>query len=231
MQKSKHSIDELSKRFEFIMTQVLGKNKKFNLSVSGGITPLPLFKEMGYNFRYNKNWKLMAHQTNIFWVDERPVPIDHPDSNVGNMMSFFENTSLNLHPFRGDAHDLSKEAERYESLIREMIKQVDESRIIGFDLTLLGMGEDGHIASLFPCTSGISETEKWVISNYIPQLDQIRLTMTFPLLLLSEHIWILYSGKKKKELVQQVLAGKQEQLPVSYLLEQYKNKNIEFIEI
>ena len=231
MNLNKISIEELCNKFGTIMTLVLEKNKKFNLSISGGITPLPFFKKVGYNFRQKRNWKLAGHHVNIFWVDERPVPIDNADSNFGNVVSYFENTSLNLFHFNGTANDLIKEAERYESLIRKTIKPIDEMTPKGFDLTLLGVGEDGHIASLFPDTLGISETDKWVISNDVPKLNQIRLTMTFPLLLLSEHIWILYSGKRKKELLQQVLEGKQKQFPISFLLEHYKRKNIELIEI
>ena len=213
-----------------LMDQSIKQRQQFSIAVSGGSTPLPFFKQAGELYRSNNDWRSFASQTKIFWVDERPVAIDHGDSNAGNAIGYFSETGVHLYPFKGDATDLFAEAERYQELISSVIPS-NTAGIPCFDLLILGMGEDGHIASLFPESTGLAEKTKWVIPNYVSKLGQTRLTMTFPLLLAAQNIAVLYSGDKKKKLVEQVLSRKLQGLPIQMLLNQTRQDQVIFFQL
>ena len=105
---------------------------------------------------------------------------------------------------------------------------MNENHLPIFDLVFLGVGDDGHVASLFPGSNGLHENEKWVIANWVPQLAQTRLTLTFPVILASQHVWML-SNKQKLGLIENVLEGKLKDLPINYLIDNYLHKMKWFI--
>ena len=215
-------ITSITNKLELLIFNVLKQSKYFNLAISGGTTPLPVFNKIGEKFRQDHLWKTVASRVNIFWVDERPVSIDNPESNAGNAFKFLRNTGINLYPLKGDASDLVEEAKSYQKIIGEKVILKMRSNIPAFDLILLGTGNDGHIASLFPGTDGLYEKEKWVIANFIPQISQTRLTLTFPVILGANEIWMLCSGQEKLNMYNYLIMGKLNELPVSYLIDNFK---------
>ena len=212
-------LNSVISELESAILKVVQNDLHFNLAISGGNTPISLFERMAIKFADDDLWRSFAAFVNIFWIDERPVPVDNPQSNVGSALKYLKNTGMNIFPINGDAPDLSKEAQVYQRSIGNRIK-VNENRLPIFDVILLGVGEDGHVASLFPESNGLLENEKWVIANWVPQLAQTRLTLTFPVILASQQIWML-SNKQKLGLIEDVLEGKLNNLPINYLIDNY----------
>jgi 6-phosphogluconolactonase len=99
------------------------------------------------------------------------------------------------------------------SIYEEIVRTYMDDQQPGFDMVLLGMGDDGHTASLFPGTKALNETEKWVVANHVPQHETWRLTMTLPLLNLSENVMFLVSGESKAHTLKAVLEGPPDSYP------------------
>lgn len=210
----------LIKNFELLMLKNIELHGSFNLAVSGGSTPLRLFKQLANNFKNLEKWKLVQRFVNIFWVDERCVDINDSDSNSGVFIKIFDGVNLNFYPFNGVHKNLEEESIRYESVINSKVLLNDIS-IPSFDLILLGFGNDGHVASLFPNSRALREKNKLISSNYIQQLDQFRLTMTYPLILNSKNIWLIYK-EDKNPLLKKIMLNKIE-TPLNYVIENYEN--------
>jgi 6-phosphogluconolactonase len=142
----------------------------------------------------------------VFWGDERCVPPDHPDSDYRMAReSLLDALPPGMKPrvFRMEAElDPAVAAQRYETLLR---REFGEHPPQSFDLLLLGMGEDGHTASLFPGTAPIHEQKRWVVAHYVEKLSAWRLTLTPPFLNLSAQTVFLVSGSAKREMLHQVL--------------------------
>jgi 6-phosphogluconolactonase len=215
-------------KFASLVEKVIDKKGMFNLAISGGRTPVPFFEALGELFSSNAQWKAMALHTRIFWVDERPVAEADPASNVGSALSKLQDTGLHFFKPSGNAADLSKEAERYEVEIRSVISE-ETNGIPRFDLVLLGVGDDGHIASLFPGTEGMQENDKLYIANKVDALQQTRLSMTYPLLLHATEIWVLFAGKKKQEFIEKIMRDENSRLPINILEKQYQQ--LQFVEV
>ena len=220
-------LNSVIEELESVILKVVQNNLYFNLAISGGNTPVPLFEKMAMKFNGDDLWCSFAAFVNIFWVDERPVSVDSPQSNVGSALKYLKDAGVNIFPIDGGAVDLSKEAQSYQGSIGRTVK-VNENHLPIFDLVFLGVGDDGHVASLFPGSNGLHENEKWVIANWVPQLAQTRLTLTFPVILASQHVWML-SNKQKLGLIENVLEGKLKDLPINYLIDNYLHKMKWFI--
>lgn len=174
---------------------------RFSIALSGGTTPLKLYEKL---LTSEASSKVRWSSVDVFWSDERCVPPDHKDSNYGQAKHYFDKEPLDeatLIPMRGDALDLKKEAERYENEIK---KHCLEERI---DLTLLGIGDDCHTASLFPETEALSVEDKLVVNNYVPQKNISRLTLTFPCINNSRRIMVLAFGHDKAKALREALYG------------------------
>ncbi len=171
------------------------------IAVSGGSTPKRLYKLLAEEFRAAIAWE----QIQLFQVDERCVPPEHPDSN----WRLIEETLLPCMP-EAQAHRI--EAERdgaecaYEALLRQKVP-AGSGGIPKLDLVLMGMGADGHTASLFPGTEALGERERLVVRNQAPHLEHARITMTFPLLEAACRRWFLVTGAEKAEAVRDARAG------------------------
>jgi 6-phosphogluconolactonase len=172
---------------------------RFTIALSGGGTPRMVFEHFRGHVRID------GSKWHIFWSDERCVPPDDPESNYRMAReSFLDHVDIlpeNIHRLRGEADPVS-EAARYEADIRQT---VPGSPIPQFDLILLGMGDDGHTASLFPGTEALKETERLVVANYVPQKSSWRLTFTYPLINAARDVLILVSGAGKAERLQAVM--------------------------
>ena len=169
---------------------------RFAVALSGGSTPKAIYKELA------KPNDLSWEQVFLFWSDERGVPPTDPDSNY-KMAIDSGLGKLPIPPaqiFRMKTEDkLEKHAEEYEHIIRRHL----DKRL--FDLVMLGVGEDGHTASLFPNTDALHIENKLVTSLYLPQKNSHRMTLTFPCIQQSHRAVIYALGKSKQEIVPTVL--------------------------
>lgn len=177
---------------------------RFALVLSGGSTPLALYRRLAE--RANDPtvpWGAVEW----FWGDERPVPPDHPESNFGAaweaLLSKLPIPNARLHRIEGE---LAPEpaAVRYEAEIRRVFALGPAERP-RFDLVLLGLGTDGHTASLFPGSPALAETERLVVANRVEKLDSHRITLTYPALNAARTVLFLVAGAEKEEVLKQVL--------------------------
>ncbi len=177
---------------------------RFTLALSGGETPKPLYRLLATEFRRQIPWE----RVHLFWSDERYVAPDHPDSNVGTVrkepIDGVPIPEANVHPPRTDLSDPDDAARLYEEDLRSLLGH--EPR---FDWMLLGLGEDGHVASLFPGSAAVDELDRLVVAvRDSPKPPPIRLTVTPPLINRSREIHMLVAGASKHHALEK-FAGKQ----------------------
>ncbi len=173
----------------------------FHVALSGGSTPRAIHLWMAQH-AYDLNWS----KVQLWFGDERCVPPDHEDSNYkmarDTLLDALDIPPHNIHPMRGEFTP-TQAAEVYESDLRGAFPD-DLPR---FDLVFLGLGEDGHTASLFPHTDALLENERWVVANHVPQLGVWRITLTAPVLNQARVVAFLVTGEKKAEALNTVLNG------------------------
>jgi 6-phosphogluconolactonase len=141
----------------------------------------------------------------VFFGDERSVPPHHEDSNL-KMASevLLDHVPVgNVHRIRGELPP-EEAAEAYEEELRTFFQTEDVPR---FDLILLGLGADGHTASLFPQTPALEVQDRWVVANPVPRLDTTRITLTIPVINAARAVIFLIEGEDKAEAVREVLEG------------------------
>jgi 6-phosphogluconolactonase len=179
----------------------------FRIALAGGSTPRPLYERLAED--PDIDWR----RWHVFWSDERCVPPEHPESNY-RMAKEALLDRLTIKPglvvrMPGEL-DPDVAAATYEQNVRELVPakfEAGENLPPRFDLILLGMGNDGHTASLFPYTAALNESERLVVANHVPQLDTTRLTFTFPLINEARRAIFLVSGADKAETLREVLTG------------------------
>ena len=206
--------------YEFCLNTIIEEIQKTisarascSIAISGGNTPLRLYELLTEpSTALLVNWSRL----NIFWCDERCVPPTDPESNYGNAMRFFGSPPLDqakTHRIPADAPELEKAAHEYEKLV----KKVCPGGI--FDLVLLGVGEDGHTASLFPKTKALSEDRRLFVPNHAGADKGWRMTMTFPTIDRARAVYVLALGKPKAKILKQVLFGepKPDEIPAQRL--------------
>lgn len=170
----------------------------FTVALSGGSTPKALYQLLAGTdepFRAQIPWS----QTHFFWSDERHVPPDHPDSNYRMtheaMLSHVPVPESNVHRVHGENPNADQAASEYEQTL------------LPLDLILLGLGTDGHTASIFPGSEVLHETKRLVAAPWVEKLNTYRITMTLPLLNSGASVVFLVSGADKAEIVKAVLEG------------------------
>lgn len=180
-----------------------------SIALAGGSTPrgvYALLADPDAPFRRRIPWR----RVRVFWGDERQVPPDHPDSNYRMadeaLLSRVGIPAANVHRIHGEESDAAAAADAYEREIREIF-HLSPSGWPRFDLVLLGMGADGHTASIFPGTAAVSEAERLVMSVPVAELDTTRITMTPPLINHAANVLFLVSGAGKAATVREVLEG------------------------
>lgn len=205
------SLEELfnsaAEKFVEISQDSIAKRGQFTVALSGGSTPKKLFALLTEElFRSQVEWRKIQ----FFFGDERNVSIDSDESNfrMANeaLFSKVEIPKENIHRFlteKGEAKTVAKEMERE---IREVFG-LKENEFPRFDLILLGMGNDGHTASLFPETEALKEDTRIVTENYVAKFDTFRLTFTFPTINNARNVIFLISGQEKAETLREVLHG------------------------
>ena len=178
----------------------------FAVALSGGSTPKLLFEllaDPNELFRDQIPWS----NIHFFWSDERHVPPDHPDSNyrMANdaMLSRVPVAEKNVHRVPSENLNATEAANQYEQTLIETTHQ----SLPQLDLILLGLGPDGHTASLFPGTDVLHETKRLVAAPWVEKFQSYRITMTLPLLNNGASVVFLVSGAEKAKIVKEVLEG------------------------
>lgn len=211
---------ELASGFSSILsskiTLLLAENSELNIALSGGNTPIEVFKTLAADY----NTKIEWNRINFYWVDERCVPPGSPKSNFGNaynsLFKFINISPARLHRINGEA-DPEKEAERYSELV--IYNVPFNNTLPSFDIILLGIGEDGHTASIFPNQMELITSDKMYAVALHPDSGQKRITMTGHLINNAKYIYFLASGKNKENVVKNILEGNEEakQYPANYI--------------
>ncbi|HEY4163188.1 MAG TPA: 6-phosphogluconolactonase [Dongiaceae bacterium] len=192
---------------EWMTTAALASKDAFRVSLSGGSTPKTLYGLLASDeFRGRFPWPRVSW----YWGDERFVPYDHPDSNYRMtreaMLSKAPVPPENVHPVPADGTP-EDAARRYEQILQEAYGATtfDPARPL-FDVTLLGLGPDGHTASLLPGEPVLEERKRWVaaVSHGRPE---IRLTMTYPAIESSRRVAFLVAGKEKAPILRTIRGG------------------------
>ena len=185
----------------------IGRRGFFRLALSGGSTPRAVYAALARDG--DIDWR----RWHLFWGDERPVAPDHADSNY-HMVKETLLDKLDIQPgivmrMLGEV-DPAAAAASYEGTVRELAPanyRALTGSLPRFDMILLGMGDDGHTASLFPRTAALDEVERLVVANEVPQLGVTRLTFTAPLINASRRVLFLVSGAEKSGVLRDVITG------------------------
>lgn len=179
------------------------------VALSGGTTPQALYALLARDhepFRRRVPWA----QMHFFWGDERMVPPEHPDSNYGmayrTLLSKVPVPPANVHRFKPEEAEPHSAARAYEQVLSRYFPLVD-AQWPRFDLVLLGMGVDGHTASLFPGSAALYERNRLAVANWVVQLASYRLTLTLPAFNHAATVVFLVSGKDKAPALRAVMAG------------------------
>jgi 6-phosphogluconolactonase len=200
-------VDELSLRAAeaavATINESLRNHGSFSIALSGGNTPRTLYRLLSTRFRDQIPWK----KVHVFWGDERYVPLADPQSNYcmarETLLDAVPCPAENVHPMPTELPNPDLAAREYEKTLRSYFSK-DWPR---FDLVLLGLGEEGHTASLFPGSPALNETQRWVVAVKAPAKPPLRLTLTLPALTAAANIYFLVTGSNKAQALHHVLTG------------------------
>jgi 6-phosphogluconolactonase len=190
----------------------IARSGRFSVALSGGSTPRSLYSLLASGAVPGVPWEKIC----FFWGDERHVPPDHPDSNYRMvneaMLSKVPVPAENIFRIPAENPNAAYAASAYEDTLRTFfgVRTGDFPR---FDLILLGMGPDGHTASLFPGSPALEETQRVFVANRVTKLKTERFTLTFPALNNARHVMFLVSGPDKASIVHEVLENPAANLP------------------
>jgi 6-phosphogluconolactonase len=179
----------------------------FTLSLAGGSTPRKLYSLLASDPAFQDfPWD----KTHFFFGDERHVPPTHIDSNYlmvsGTLLASGHVPMTHVHRIRAELVDANAAAADYDVELHTFFTA--DMRLNGFprfDAILLGMGPDGHTASLFPGSKGLEETERWVIANWVEKFKSTRITFTFPVLNAARTVLLFVAGADKTDMIHEVL--------------------------
>jgi 6-phosphogluconolactonase len=192
--------------------EAIKKSGVFTFVLSGGSTPRLLYEELAcQSISKRIDWQ----KTHIFWGDERYLPPDHQDSNYAlafqRLVSKVDVPPANVHRIITESPSARDAADNYEKTLRQFFGPPpggeDDTSLPSFDVILLGLGEDGHTASLFPGDAALEEKYRWVVAvdgaNAFPPVP--RITLTFPVLNKADCVIFLVSGSKKKKVFEEIM--------------------------
>lgn len=187
-------------------TEAVAQRGRFTIALSGGSTPRNLYTLLAANAGASLPWAQMF----FFWGDERHVPPEDPDSNYRMakeaLLSKVPIPAANIFPVPAENPDASAAADSYEQTLRKFF-EVAPGEFPRFDLILLGIGSDGHTASLFPETAALQETSRLVVANWVEKLKTSRITFTLPVLNAARCAAFLVSGTDKATVLREILEG------------------------
>lgn len=188
---------------------------RFTVALSGGATPKTMFELLaGQEYQSQLDWR----KVEFCWGDERCVPPDHPESNYrlawDSWLHHLPLTPVQIHRIPGELPP-AEAARVYEA---ELHRLFPGDTLPHFDLIFLGLGTDGHVASLFPGTPALQVQDRWVCENYLAATASWRVTLTLPVLNAATNVVMLVSGKEKASILKRVLAAQGDvTLPASML--------------
>ncbi|XLS29150.1 6-phosphogluconolactonase [Flavobacteriaceae bacterium M23B6Z8] len=193
---------EVAIQFSSFLTELIFEKEETHIALSGGSTPKVIFDVLAENFANKINWT----KVHLYWGDERCVPPGHEQSNykmtVDHLLSKIEIPSQNIHRIQGES-DPAEEAKRYSSLLREKLPEKND--IPAFDLIILGMGDDGHTASIFPHEIELWRSDKLCEVATHPDSGQKRITITGKVIDNANIVAFLVTGASKAEKVKSIL--------------------------
>jgi len=197
-----------AEHFVVLAEKAVAARGQFNVALAGGSTPRATYALLpDGEFAAKVDWP----RVHVFWGDERCVPPDHRDSNYRmareTLLDKVPILPHNVHRMRGELHP-QRAAAAYQAEMEAILGP--DGRL---DLILLGIGTDGHTASLFPGTAALEEREQSVVAVYVERLHAWRLTLTLPAINAARHVLFLVSGAVKTETLARVWAG--ERLPAA----------------
>ena len=192
----------------------------YSIALSGGSTPRNLYALLADDpgLREQIPWQ----RIHFFWGDERHVPPDHPDSNYQMayeaLLSKVPVPPANIHRIRAENPDADKAAQEYARDMRRFFG-IAGSEPPRFNCVLLGMGSDGHTASLFPGSPALEEHKRLVVANWVEKFNSFRITLTLPVFNNADLVLLLVSGEQKAKIIKAVLAGDPEKIrfPVQHI--------------
>ena len=225
--------ERVAQDFSALVNETLSKLEKFSLALAGGQTPKQFYERLAKEpYKSSIPWAKIW----FFWGDERCVPKEHPDSNFGmaaqSLLQYLPVPPSHVVRMRGEEPP-PQAAQEYEKFMRSFFR--DSGFWPHFDLILLGLGPDGHTASLIPGTPAVTNhvTEhleerrqpesgsgeipqpRWVVHNVVRTLQTVRLTFTYPVINQAKNIWFLVTGAKKTEAFAEVQKGPNPSWPAS----------------
>jgi len=200
-------MEAAARRFAALAANCIARHGRFEVALAGGSTPVGLYRRLAAKpYAKTIDWQ----RVHLFWGDERCVAPDHPDSNFGMadeaLLQAVAVVRENVHRMRGELSP-ERAAAEYEQVLRSSLQQPP-----GFDLVLLGMGEDGHTASLFPGSKAVREEvqgrqKRWVVAEHSGRSAGGRITCTAVPINASRRVLFLVSGEKKAAVLREVLQG------------------------
>ena len=189
-----------ARRWVELAHESLRARNSFHVALAGGSTPEPVYRIL-------RDADVDWNKIHLYWGDERDVPADHPESNFRMArLALIDSVPIpeaNIHPIRVQP-DIEETVAEY----RRQLEKVHRGRdgFPTFDLIMLGMGGDGHVASLYPDSSALGVTDRSVVSVYVEKLNSWRVTLTYPVLNAARYIMLLVAGEAKAPVVAQALA-------------------------
>jgi len=201
-----------AEKFCALGAQAIRSHGKFSVALSGGSTPRGLHQELVTDFSSKLPWQKVF----FFWGDERHVPPDSSDSNYRmakeTLLAKLPIPAENIFRIPSELEDAKEAAKKYEQTLEKFFRP-DEDSFPRFDFIILGMGPDGHTASLFPGTAALEEKDRLVAANWVEKLNTFRITLTFPVLNSAASVIFLVSGDEKAEMVRRALEEPAANLP------------------
>jgi len=204
---NKGAADFLENRIRAISNE---KDKVF-IALSGGSTPIPILELLRGR---DLDWERLY----FFMVDERTVALSDPDSNYGAIGKvFLSHIPSQSFSMIQDNYSIKESIFAYEAALQNIV-DFNEDGFPVFDLILLGMGNDGHTASLFPGTLALNEDKKAVVENNVPQLGAKRITLIYPSRKNAKQIAVIIRSESKKRIYKQIISNKQTDYPMQKIV-------------
>jgi len=198
-----HLARAAAEHFATLAAEAIAARGQFSVALAGGSTPRAAYALLAAE---EVDWS----RVHVFWGDERCVPPDHPDSNYRlareALLDHVPPPASNVHRIRGEINPEQAAAD-YERTLRSFFARRPEEPTARFDLILLGMGEDGHTASLFPGMAALHEQTRWVVAHYVDKPRAWRVTLTPVVINAAAQVTFIVAGAGKTDRLRQVLAG------------------------
>lgn len=197
-----------AQRWVQLAASAIGARGKFHVALSGGSTPRALYRRLALpEFAERVAWD----RVHIYFGDERAVPPDHPDSNYRMakeaLLDHVPIPSAQVHRIEGERSEVHEAATKYSQLLATRLP-LSSQGVVQFDLLLLGVGADGHVASLFPGTPVLHERARFAEAVYVKKLESWRITVTLPVIDHARHVAVLISGGNKAQVLHDVERGR-----------------------